>query len=73
MQVQKRYTEVINRKFPEAVVIAIAKDQKGKYNPITLGWTMITSHQPPMMAIAVNLNHYSRKCNKYRIRRIFGL
>jgi flavin reductase (DIM6/NTAB) family NADH-FMN oxidoreductase RutF len=61
VQVQKRYTEVINRKFPEAVVIAIAKDQKGKYNPITLGWTMITSHQPPMMAIAVNLNHYSRE------------
>ncbi len=61
MQVQKRFTEAVNRKYPEQVVIAIAKHPQGKYNPITLGWTMITSHQPPMMAIAVNRNHYSRE------------
>ena len=57
----KRYTEVIARKYPEQVVIAIAKDQQGKYNPITLGWTMITSHEPPMMAIAVGHKRYSRE------------
>ncbi len=61
MQVKKDYTEVIGRKYPEGVVIAIAKDEAGKCNPITLGWTMITSHEPPMMAIAVALTHYSRK------------
>lgn len=61
MQVRKDYAEVITRKFPEAVVIAIAKDAQGKYNPITLGWTMITSHEPPMMAMAVALTHYSRE------------
>lgn len=61
MQVKKDYTQVITRKYPEGVAIAIAKDAAGKYNPITLGWTMITSHKPPMMAIAVSLTHYSRK------------
>ena len=53
MQVEARYEDAIKRKYPEHIAIAIAKDPQGKYNPITLGWTMITSHQPPMMAISV--------------------
>lgn len=46
MQVQTIYRKAISRKYPEQVVIAIAKDAQGKYNPITLGWTMITSGSP---------------------------
>ena len=61
VQVEKKYTEVIPRKYPEQVVIAIVKDAAGKYNPITLGWTMIASHKPPMMAIAVAHDRHSRK------------
>jgi len=60
VQIKKAYTQAVSRKYPEAVVIAIAKDGKGRYNPITLGWTMITSHKPPMMAIAVGLARHSR-------------
>ena len=59
MQIQTRYEEAIRRKYPEQVVIAIVKDGGGKYNPITLGWTMITSHEPPMMAISVGRTRYS--------------
>ena len=59
MQKQVEYTEAIKTKYPEQVVIAIAKDKNGKANPITLGWTMIVSGQPPMMAIAVAAKHYS--------------
>ena len=59
MQAQTSYRKAISRKYPEQVVIAIAKDPQGKYNPITLGWTMITSGQPPMMAISVGLGRYS--------------
>lgn len=40
-------------------MIAIAKDREGKYNPITLGWSMIASGQPPMMAISVGLTRHS--------------
>jgi len=59
MQKQVEYQEAVSRKYPEQVVIAIARDENGKANPITLGWTMIVSGRPPMMAIAVAASHYS--------------
>ena len=59
MQKQAEYAEVIKTKYPEQLVIAIAKDKDGRPNPITLGWTMIVSGKPPMMAIAVASKHYS--------------
>lgn len=59
MQVPTPYETAIRRKYPEQVVIAVTKDAQGKYNPITLGWTMITSHEPPMMAISVGHTRYS--------------
>jgi len=59
MQIPAPYARAITRKYPEQVVIAIAKDAEGKCNPITLGWTMITSGRPPMMAISVGLGRHS--------------
>ena len=59
MQKQLEYTEAIKTKYPEQVVIAIARDKDGRPNPVTLGWTMIVSGKPPMMAIAVAKKHYS--------------
>ena len=59
MQKQVSYEDAIKTKYPEQVVIAIARDKNGKANPVTLGWTMITSGKPPMMAIAVASKHYS--------------
>jgi len=59
MQIETPITEAITKKYPEQVAIALAKDKNGKVNPITLGWTMITSHKPPMMAISVGLRRYS--------------
>jgi flavin reductase (DIM6/NTAB) family NADH-FMN oxidoreductase RutF len=53
------HAAAIRTKYPEQVVIAIAKDVKGKPNPITLGWTMITSGSPPMMAISIGETRYS--------------
>jgi len=59
MQKQVEYQEAIKTKYPEQVVIAIARDSSGKANPVTLGWTMIASGKPAMMAIAVASKHYS--------------
>ena len=59
MQKETEYSDAIKTKYPEQVVIAIAKDKAGRANPITLGWTMIVSGNPPMMAIAVAKTHYS--------------
>jgi flavin reductase (DIM6/NTAB) family NADH-FMN oxidoreductase RutF len=59
MQKQVEYSDAVKTKYPEQVVIAIAKDRQGRANPVTLGWTMIVSGDPPMMAIAVAKKHYS--------------
>jgi flavin reductase (DIM6/NTAB) family NADH-FMN oxidoreductase RutF len=59
MQTEGTYNDVINLKYPEQVVLAIVKDAQGKYNPIALGWTMITSHNPPMMAVGLGRTRYS--------------
>jgi flavin reductase (DIM6/NTAB) family NADH-FMN oxidoreductase RutF len=59
MQIAATYEQAVSRRFPEQVAIAIAKDARGKHNPITLGWTMLVSHEPPMMAIAVGKTRYS--------------
>ena len=59
MQKRTEYSEAIKTKFPEAVAYAIAKDENGMANPITLGWIMCTSHQPPMLAISVAFQRHS--------------
>jgi flavin reductase (DIM6/NTAB) family NADH-FMN oxidoreductase RutF len=59
MQKPVRYTEASRTKYPEGVSIAIAKDKTGKPNPITLGWSMTVSFEPPMFAIAVGKTRYS--------------
>jgi flavin reductase (DIM6/NTAB) family NADH-FMN oxidoreductase RutF len=61
MQKQVEWAEAVKTKYPEQVVIAIAKDKAGKANPITLGWTMFASGEPLMMAIAVASGHYTVK------------
>jgi len=65
MQKEAPYGEAIVLKYPEQVVIAIARDPQGKYNPITLGWTMITSGKPPMMAIGVGKPRYSAEAIRH--------
>jgi flavin reductase (DIM6/NTAB) family NADH-FMN oxidoreductase RutF len=61
MQKQVKYEQAIKTKYPEQVVITIAKDKNGKANPVTLGWTMIVSGDPSVMAISVYKGHYSVK------------
>ena len=65
MQKQAEFPEAIKTKYPEQVVIAVARDKAGRANPITLGWTMIVSGKPPMMAISVAKTHYSIETIKH--------
>ena len=65
MQKQVEYSDAIKTKYPEQLVIAIAKDRHGKANPVTLGWTMIASGKPPIMAIAVAKKHYTIEAITY--------
>ncbi len=59
MQNEVPYSEAIRSKYPEQVVVGIARDASGKCNPITLGWTMIVSSKPPMMAVALGKGKHS--------------
>ena len=65
MQKQVSFEQAVKTKYPEQIVIVVAKDKKGKANPVTLGWTMIASYDPPMMAIGVYKGHYSIKCIRH--------
>lgn len=57
MQISVPYSKANNIKYPEPV--AIAKEKTGKYNPITLGWVMVSSGNPHMFAIAISQKNYS--------------
>ena len=65
MQKTVEFEQAVKTKYPEQVVVVIAKDKKGKANPVTLGWTMIASYAPPMMAIGVYKGHYTVKCIRH--------
>lgn len=54
-------SEAWKRKYPEPVVLVTSADKQGKPNIIALGWSMITSFSPPMVAISVGKTRYSHK------------
>jgi len=66
MQQQVDFNEAVKKKFPEGVVIAVARDAAGKANPITLGWSMQVSQKPPMWAIALRPERYTTECIRRR-------
>lgn len=59
MQKQVPFDQAEQHKYPEPLVIAVAKDREAKINPISVSWTMTVSHEPPMMAIAIGKTRYS--------------
>jgi len=46
--------------YPERVVLAVSTDGE-HHDIITLGWKMMTSHSPPMIAISVGKTRHSHK------------
>jgi len=64
-QKQVDYSEAIKTKYPEQCIVAIAKDKNGKPNPMTMGWTMITSGSPPMMAISMGTTRYTAEAVRH--------
>jgi flavin reductase (DIM6/NTAB) family NADH-FMN oxidoreductase RutF len=58
VQIKVDYERAASRRYPEQVVIAIARDAAGRSDPITIAWTMPASRRPPMIAIAVAGSRY---------------
>ncbi len=65
MQKKVEYTDAIKMKYLEQVVIAIAKDEKGTANPMTIGWCMPASGSPPMFAIGVAPKRYTAEAIRH--------
>jgi len=59
MQTATDFETAILRKYPECVAIVLARDERGKHNPITVSWLTRTSFEPPMMAVSIALTRYS--------------
>jgi flavin reductase (DIM6/NTAB) family NADH-FMN oxidoreductase RutF len=58
VQIKVDYARAAERRYPEQVVIALAKDKSDKVDPIAIGWTTPISREPPMMALAVAPGRY---------------
>lgn len=56
---QEGLKESIYRKFPEWIVLISTRDQHGRHNIMPAGWSMFTSHDPPLYAISVGLTRYT--------------
>lgn len=56
------FADAIRKKYPEPVAVAISFDKAhSRANIITLGWSMCTSGEPPMLAISVGHSRYSHQ------------
>ena len=59
MQKPVPYSKAFAARPPREVVIGIAKDAQGKYNPITLGMFTHVANEPPVLAVAIAKQQYS--------------
>jgi flavin reductase (DIM6/NTAB) family NADH-FMN oxidoreductase RutF len=59
MQTEVSLQQAMIRKYPEPVSLVIVKDERGKYNPMPLGWMMMTSREPPLLAFSVGVTRYT--------------
>jgi flavin reductase (DIM6/NTAB) family NADH-FMN oxidoreductase RutF len=50
---QVEIREAILRKYPEWIVLIVTIDRQGKANVMPAGWSMFTSHDPPLYAVSV--------------------
>lgn len=47
------------RKYPEWIVLVVTTDAVGMVNVMPAGWSMFTSHDPPMVAVSVGHSRYT--------------
>jgi len=52
-------SEAWSRKYPEWITLVVATDEEGRPNVMPVGWCMICSGTPPMMAVAINTGAYT--------------
>lgn len=69
MQVEVAFQQATLRQHPEPLALVVVKDERGKFNPMPLGWVMLASREPAYMALAVAHTRYT--CAQIRRTREF--
>jgi flavin reductase (DIM6/NTAB) family NADH-FMN oxidoreductase RutF len=59
MQRSVPYAKALAARAPREVVIGIARDGQGKYNPIALGMFSHMAYDPPVLAVGIAKQQYS--------------
>ena len=54
--------EAVRMKYPEWIVLVVARDADGKANLMPAGWGMICSGEPLMVCVSIAHGHYTHKC-----------
>lgn len=54
--------EAMRRKYPEWVIMVVARDAAGKPNLMPAGWGMICSGDPRLVCVSVGLTRYTHSC-----------
>jgi len=54
--------EAIRSKYPEWIVLVVARDAAGKANVMPAGWAMICSGTPLYVAVAIGHGRYTHEC-----------
>jgi len=54
--------EAIGRKYPEWIVLVVARDADGRPNLMPAGWGMICSGTPRLVCVAIGLGRYTHQC-----------
>jgi len=55
-------SEAVSAKYPEWIVLVVARDAHGKANLMPAGWGMICSGDPLMVCVGLGHGRYTRQC-----------
>lgn len=59
---QVRPGQAISQKYPEWVILVVARDAEGKPNLMPAGWGMICSGEPRLVCVSIGLTRYTHQC-----------
>ncbi|MGC9318320.1 MAG: flavin reductase family protein [Armatimonadota bacterium] len=60
--IQVSADEAMGKKYPEWVILVVARDGEGKPNVMPAGWGMVCSGQPRLVCVSVALTRYTHRC-----------
>jgi len=59
---QVAFGEALGCKYPEWIVLVVARDAQGRANLMPAGWAMVCSGSPLMVCVAIGHGRYTHRC-----------